>query len=219
MTHTANVRREREKEEMRQLIVDTAIKIYLEEGYEKLSLRGIAQRIEYVPTAIYRYFKSKDDLYHAMHEWAFKQLMLEFEDKLSNIKDPIDRLKGLSSIYINFAFNNPELYDLMFILKEPMCAEVNMEDWPCGQSTYKFLVDTVQEALDMSLLHAENAETLAFMFWSSTHGMISLYLRNRLRMYAGEDIYKLIFYTEEMILKQFLVRPSYVPFQNRLIKS
>jgi AcrR family transcriptional regulator len=212
MTNVAHIRREREKGEMRQLIVDTAIKMYLEEGYEKLSLRGIAQRIEYVPTAIYRYFKDKHELYHAMHEWAFKQMLLEFDEKLSSIKNPIDRLRGLSNIYINFAFKNPELYDLMFILNEPMCAEANMDDWPCGQSAYKFLVDTVQEALEMNLLQSENAETLAFMFWSSTHGMISLYLRNRLRMYAGEDLHKLIAYTEDMILKQFLTRPSYVPF-------
>jgi AcrR family transcriptional regulator len=201
-----NNRREREKIEMRQLIVDSAIEMYIKEGYDKLTLRSIAQRIEYAPGTIYLYFKDKHELFHAMHEWAFKKLLMEWDEKLSGIKNPIERLRGLSEIYINFAFSNPELYDLMFILNEPMCAEANIEEWPCGLSAFQFLVDTIEEALEKNLLKSENAQTLAFMFWSSTHGMLSLHLRNRLRMYDGMDLKKMIAYTEEMILSQFLVK-------------
>ena len=205
-----NSRRDREKVEMRQLIVDTAIKICIEEGYEKLSLRGIALRIEYAPGTIYLYFKDKDELFHAMHEWAFKKLLVEFDEKLSGIKNPIERLRGISETYINFAFTNPVLYDIMFILNEPMCADANLEDWPCGQSAYKFLSETIEQALEQNLLKSENAQTLAFMFWSSTHGMISLFLRNRMRMYEGLDLRKMISYTAEMILTQFLAPTSNV---------
>jgi AcrR family transcriptional regulator len=201
-----NNRREREKIEMRQLIVDSAIEMYIKEGYDKLTLRSIAQRIEYAPGTIYLYFKDKHELFHAMHEWAFKKLLMEWDEKLSGIKNPIDRLRGISETYINFAFSNPELYDLMFILREPMCAEANIEEWPCGMSVFQFLVDTIEEALEKNLLKSENAQTLAFMFWSSTHGMLSLHLRNRLRMYDGMDLKKMIAYTEEMILSQFLVK-------------
>jgi AcrR family transcriptional regulator len=212
MTVATTTRREREKVEMRQLIVDTAIKMYMEEGYEKLTLRGIAQRIEYAAGTIYLYFKDKHELYHAMHEWAFKQMLQKMEADMHPIQNPIDRLRAMSNIYIAFAFENPELYDLMFILNEPMCAEANMDDWACGKSVYVLLVNTIKEAVDIRLFKDENAETLAFMFWSSLHGMISLYLRNRLRMYAGEDLKQLISYTEDMILRQFLARPSYIPF-------
>jgi AcrR family transcriptional regulator len=196
-------RRMQEKIEMRQLIIDAAVKMYIEEGYEKLTLRGIAQRIDYSSTTIYLYFKDKHELFHAMHEWAFKQLLIEF-DNLSGIKNPVERLKGISSVFIEFAFKNPELYDLMFILNEPMCAEANMEDWKCGQSAYQFLVDTLTECLEQNLIVSDNVQALAFMFWSSTHGMISLYLRHRLRIYDGMDIKPFIFYVEEMVLKQFI---------------
>jgi AcrR family transcriptional regulator len=196
-------RRVQEKIEMRQLIVDAAIKMYIDEGYEKLTLRGIAQRIDYSSTTIYLYFKDKHELFHAMHEWAFKQLLMEF-DTLSGIKNPVERLKGISSVFINFAFKNPKLYDLMFILNEPMCAEANFEDWKCGQAAYQFLVDTLSECLEQNLIVSDNVQALAFMFWSSTHGMISLYLRNRLRMYDGMDLKQFIFYVEEMILRQFI---------------
>jgi AcrR family transcriptional regulator len=219
MTAATTTRREREKVEMQQLIVDTAIKMYIEEGYDKLTLRGIAQRIEYAAGTLYLYFKDKHELFHAMHQWAFKQLLEKMERELPPIQNPVDRLRAMSDIYITFAFENPELYDLMFILNEPMCAEANMDDWPCGQSVYNLLVTTVQEAIDKHLFKDENAHTLAFMFWSSSHGMISLYLRNRLRMYAGEDLKQLINYTEDMILRHFLARPSYVPFVKTTVVS
>jgi AcrR family transcriptional regulator len=200
---TVSQRREQAKIDMRQLIVDAAIKMYIQEGYEKLTLRGIAQGTDYSTTTIYLYFKDKHELYHAMHEWAFKQLLMEF-DTLSGIKNPVERLKGISAVFIEFAFKNPELYDLMFILREPMCAEANFEDWKCGQAAYQFLVDTLSECLEQNLIVSDNVQALAFMFWSSTHGMISLYLRNRLRMYDGMDLKQFIFYVEEMILKQFI---------------
>jgi AcrR family transcriptional regulator len=196
-------RREREKVEMRQLIVDAAIKMYLEEGYEKLTLRSIAQRIEYSVGTIYLYFKDKDELFHAMHEWAFDRLYKEF-DALRSIENPLERLENISRVYIKFAFDNPELYDLMFILHEPMCAHQNMDEWPCGQKTYLALRETVEECFEKGFLKGENADVMSFMFWSSIHGMLALNMRNRLRMYEGMDLKFLISHTTELIFKQFL---------------
>ena len=105
----AITRREREKIEMRQLIVDAAVKIYLEEGYDKLSLRGIAHEIEYSAGTIYLYFKDKHELFHAMHEWAFSQLLEKFQT-LNSIKNPLERLEGISTMFMRFAFENPQLY-------------------------------------------------------------------------------------------------------------
>lgn len=197
-------RREREIVEMRQLIVDAAIKMYLEEGFEKLTLRSIATQIEYSVGTIYLYFKDKDELFHAMHEWAFEKLLAEFES-LRDLENPLQRLKGISSIYIHFAFKNPELYDLMFIMNEPMCAKVNMNDWPCGKKTFEFLHQTVRECLEKGFIKGVNAEIMSFLFWSSTHGMLALHMRNRLRMYEEMmDIPKLIEETEDLIFNQFL---------------
>ena len=196
-------RREREIVEMRQLIVDAAIQMYLEEGYEKLTLRSIATRVEYSVGTIYLYFKDKDELYHAMHEWGFDKLLKEFAP-LQYVENPLERMKAVSRVFVAFALKNPELYDLMFILNEPMCADANIEDWKCGQSVYQFLVETIEECLKDNLIVSENPQALAFMFWSSTHGMVSLYLRNRLKMYDGMDLKQFIYHVEEMILKQFL---------------
>ena len=195
-------RREREIVEMRQLIVDAAIKMYLEEGYEKLTLRSIATRIEYSVGTIYLYFKDKDELFHAMHEWGFEKLFQEFEP-LRHVENPWERMKALSRVFINFAFKNPELYDLMFILNEPMCANANFEDWACGKRAFNFLHQTVSECLEKDLIIGENADIMSFLFMSSAHGMLAMHLRNRLKMFENVDIQQMIGVTVELILKQF----------------
>ncbi len=198
------IRREREIVEMRQLIVDAAIKLFMDEGYEKVSIRSIAQRIQYAPGTIYLYFKDRDALFFAMHEWAFTKLMVAFENNLRGIKDPIEKLRAMSVTYVNFAFKNPELYDLMFILQEPMCADENAENWECGLRVFKMLQDIIDENFEKKRLKGESAPMISFMFWSSLHGMVSLHLRKRLRMYDGLDLESLIQLTSETLLNQFL---------------
>jgi AcrR family transcriptional regulator len=198
-------RREREIVEMRQLIVDAAIKLFIEEGYEKVSIRSIAQRIQYAPGTIYLYFKDRDALFFAMHEWAFKKLMVVFETNLRGINNPIEKLRAMSATYVNFSFKNPELYDLMFILQEPMCAEENAENWACGLAVFKILQDIIDKSFEQNLLKGDSAPMISFMFWSSLHGMVSLHLRNRLRMYDGLDLESLIQHTSETLLNQFLI--------------
>jgi AcrR family transcriptional regulator len=197
------IRREREKIEMRQLIVNTAMQMYLEEGYDKLSLRGIAARIEYAVGTIYLYFKDKHELFHAMHEAAFDKLLREFEP-LGAIENPLERLRALSRVFINFAFKNAELYDLMFILNEPMCAEINIEEWHCGKRAFVFLHETVKDCLEQRYIKGDSADLVSFAFMSATHGMLALKMRNRMRMYGEVDTEQMIRTTQDLVLNQFL---------------
>ena len=196
-------RREREIVEMRQLIVDAAIQMYLEEGYEKLTLRSIATRVEYSVGTIYLYFKDKDELYHAMHEWGFDKLLKEFAP-LQYVENPLERMKAVSRVFVAFALKNPELYDLMFILNEPMCAHANFEDWACGKKAFEFFYQTVRECLEKDLIIGENADIVSFLFMSSAHGMLAMHLRNRLKMFENADIQQMINVSIELMLKQFI---------------
>jgi AcrR family transcriptional regulator len=196
-------RREREIIEMRQLIVNTAMQMYLEEGYDKLSLRGIATRIEYAVGTIYLYFKDKHELFHAMHEAAFEKLLVEF-DPLHNIENPLERLRALSRVFVNFALKNPELYDLMFILHEPMCADENIEDWHCGRRAFVFLHETVRDCIEQRYVKGDDVNIVSFAFMSATHGMLALKMRNRMRMYGEIDTENMIRATQDLVLAQFL---------------
>lgn len=180
-------RREREIIEMRRLIVEAAVDLYLEHGYEKLSLRSIAQRIQYSVGTIYLYFKNKDELFFAMHEWAFNKMFGIFS-ALTQEKNPAVRLWRLGETYIQFAYDNPQLYDLMFILNEPMCVQEDSGDWLCGHQSYAFLRDMVKECIEKGYMAEGNIDQMSFLIFSMVHGMVSLKLRNRLRLYDHYNI-------------------------------
>ena len=67
-------RKEREKQDMRNLIIESATQLFLKQGYDKTSIRSIAEDIEYSPATIYLYFKDKDEIFYVIHENAFALL-------------------------------------------------------------------------------------------------------------------------------------------------
>jgi AcrR family transcriptional regulator len=176
-------RKEREKEEMRKLILEAAQKLFLENGFEKVSIRNIADAIEYSPATIYLYFKDKNDLMYAIHNIGFQKLIEEFQPALS-LAAPFDRLVEMGRRYFRFAFENPELFDLMFIMTAPMDALACRDDnWDEGKTAFATLVTCVQQCIDAGVFKFQDAEVAALMIWSSVHGNTALFLRKRLAMF------------------------------------
>lgn len=175
-------RKEREKIEMREMILEAATAMFLEEGYEKSSIRNIAEKIEYSPATIYLYFKDKDELFHAIHDLGFQKMLKQME-KLKKIESPLTRLRELGATYIDFALKNPEYYDLMFIMRAPMKAIKQMKEelacWAYGETTFEFLQKTVAECIEKKLIKSTDMHLVSMNMWSLVHGMVSLYIRDR----------------------------------------
>ncbi|MCW3126951.1 MAG: transcriptional regulator, TetR family [Bacteroidetes bacterium] len=198
-------RKEREKLEMRELILEAATSMFLEEGYEKTSIRNIAEKIEYSPATIYLYFKDKDELFFAIHELGFQKLLLEMVP-LAQIEDPFQRLRQMARIYIEFGLNNPEYYDLMFIMRAPMNSikeQVKAEQcWEGGESTFGFLTSIMEECIAKGLVKSDDAMMLSIYAWTCVHGMVSLNIRERLGMLEmdSDGIKALMMRTLDMII-------------------
>jgi AcrR family transcriptional regulator len=94
-------RKEREKTEMRQRIIDASIEMFLQEGYEKTSIRNIAEKIEYSPATIYLYYKDKDELLYDVQGQAFEKLYQAFKANAKS-KDPMKRLEQIMLTYVRF---------------------------------------------------------------------------------------------------------------------
>lgn len=160
------------KEDLRKAILSAAREIFLQNGFDNMSIRMIAKKIEYSPTTIYLYFKDKDEIFYALHNEGFQLLNKELQVH-SLVEDPMEKLKAIGRIYISFAIKNPDFYDLMFVQKSPLnCVE--METWSEGQAAFNFLKDTVQSCMEKKQLKSEDAETGAFVIWSAMHGMCVL---------------------------------------------
>lgn len=178
-------RKEREREEMRQLILDGAQKLFLANGFEKVSIRNIADAIEYSPATIYLYFKDKNQLLFALHQRGFVKMVSEFLP-LQLLADPFEKLVEMGRSYIRFAVENPELFDLMFIMTAPMDT-LDKEDWVEGDQAFGLLTRVVQECMDAGIFQKHDVQSTAMMIWSGIHGYTALFLRKRLGMFPECD--------------------------------
>jgi len=179
-------RKEREREEMRLRIIEAAIQMFLEEGYEKTSIRNIAEKIEYSPATIYLYYKDKDELLYDVQKQAFEKLDQVFLEKVT-AKDPLKRLEQIMYTYVRFGKNNPELYDLMFIIRAPMNGIKEHEKWENGDDSFDFLVKCISECIEKRLIRYDDPMIAALSIWAMGHGLVSLDLRCRLKVIEMDE--------------------------------
>src|ERR1700739_2308856 len=111
-------RREREKSETRGKILDAARELFVSEGYEGVSMRKVAEKIEYSPTAIYVHFADKNELFHELCRQDFARLM-EVMKSAEMSSDPVEQLRQIGRNYVAFGVNFPNHYIFMFMTPHP----------------------------------------------------------------------------------------------------
>jgi AcrR family transcriptional regulator len=173
-------RKEKQKLEIRKRILEASMKLFVEEGFSNVSIRRIADIIEYSPTTIYLYFKDKDEIFYNLHDIGF-QKMLEMNKNLEEIHNPLLRLHKMGENYVQFGMENPEYYDLMFIQPEPMekLSELGCE-WENGDAALTRLRDTLIECMEKGYIAKTDPVVLSLSIWSMVHGLVSLATRQRL---------------------------------------
>jgi AcrR family transcriptional regulator len=174
-------RKERDRVEMRERIIDVAIEMFVQEGYEKTSIRNIAEKIEYSPATIYLYYKDKDELLYDVQAQAFEKLDKYFREHVV-AEDPLQRLEQVMKAYVRFGKNNPELYDLMFIIRAPMNVVDDKDLWVNCHDAFGTLVQCLAECIEKKLIRFNDVMVAALSVWSMGHGLVSLDLRDRLKV-------------------------------------
>jgi hypothetical protein len=132
-----------------------------------------------------------------LHTQGFTQLGGDMKI-LFNVADPMERVKALGRVYLQFAIENPEMYDLMFSMKAPIdfLESINNEEWNEGKATFDVLKQTVKQCMDYGHFKGHQLEPLAFVIWSSVHGMASLHISQRVK---GVNLAN----PEEMVMKGY----------------
>ncbi|MBK7232005.1 MAG: TetR/AcrR family transcriptional regulator [Saprospiraceae bacterium] len=181
-------RKEREKVELRELILLKAKEMFLKHGYEKLSIRQIATAVEYSPATIYLYFQDKDEIMHELMNMGFGLMGKELTEAMQE-PDAVRRIHIIGRGYLMFGLKNPDWYELMFHSEKPIKhLERCDQDWGHGLGLFDFLLSSCQEAINTGRCKAKNAELLALQLWSLVHGLVSLSLAQRLQIVChGED--------------------------------
>lgn len=175
-------RKAKEKENLRALILQGAKRLFLEKGIEQTTIRGIAEEISYSVGTVYVYFKDKNAILHALHSQGFSDLGGRYQ-VLFNVRNPMERLHTMGRVYLQFAAENPDMYNLMLNVKAPIefLSTIHAEEWNEGKATFAALKATVKDCMDAGHFKGHQLEPLAFMFWSLVHGMCSLMVGQRIK--------------------------------------
>ena len=182
-------RRARQKRYLRQEILDAASELFVRDGYENVSMRRIADKIEYSPTTIYIYFKDKAELLEQVCQETFAKLVQKLSKIMEQPGDPIERLKNGLVAYIEFGLQNPHQYRATFMMPIPEAfdrAKHHQMDSP-GMQAFSFLTRGLTECISAGKMRAVNVELAAQTLWAGIHGVTSLLITHQTFPWAGRE--------------------------------
>ena len=178
-------RQNRERQAIRLAILEAARDLFVSEGYRNVSIRKIAERIEYSPAAIYSYFPSKDDIFFALAEEGFRRLNAKLRS-VSAHGDPMEELRACWWAYYEFSKEDREFFELMFVDRSvPQITE----RWTGLAFVHQMLAlaaTRIERCVDAGSLPAgTSADVATHLIWSALTG--SAVIGNGCRLAPGED--------------------------------
>jgi AcrR family transcriptional regulator len=180
-------RRRKEKEELRQQILDVAKDIAAADGWQNVTIRKICNKIHYTAPVIYHYFESKEMILESLRQEGIKQVYFIFEALDKKHSAPDKRLLEYGLAWWNFSKLNPELYQVMYNLQGVVCNN--------NTNTQNSVVTFYYSAFSQISIKAKRSEKLRLElcdhFIAIIHGFIALRMVNKIK--SGKDKAELVY--------------------------
>lgn len=181
-------RQEREREATSRAILDAARELFVAEGYNNVSIRKIAERIEYSPAAIYSYFPSKDDIFLALAEEGFRMVAASAQCSRDNDPHdtPLDCIRSAFFHLYRFSKEHPEYHALMFMDRSVPKISRDWQRFEFVRQLRRELTDTIAQAIAAGEFPAgSNPELIFRVLMVATQGVSVMRICDRL--VPGED--------------------------------
>ena len=170
-------RRERERQQQRQRILDAALAIISAEGFAALSMRKLAERIEYSAASIYLYFENREQIAQELSEAGFAELHQVLMAATAGQKAPAS-LRAYGTAYVAYGLSHPELYRLIFMgdSEYMTAAWAKQRENSAAVNVATGLRQLAAEVLEAGHAEGIDSTTAAEMIWSALHGIVSLHI-------------------------------------------
>jgi AcrR family transcriptional regulator len=172
----AKERREREREQRKAQILDTARALLLEKGLNATSINQIAKRAELSVGAIYFYYKSKEDLYAALQVEGLELLSQTIRQSVQEKSQPEVNIRKIAMAYLNFSEEHKNYFDIInYFLASPepiFSPELKSQVDEHGKDSLATLADTISKGIQDGIFKAVDPRRQAIILWSTLHGMI-----------------------------------------------
>lgn len=170
-------RRAKQRGQLRQVILDAAREILVREGYDGLSMRKVADKTDYSPTAIYLHFKDRDDLVFCVCEELMAGLVRELQAVAERHPDPLVALKKGLRRYVEFGLQHPQHYQATFGMshgEDPEKDKRYLEPGTMSMEAFGFLPRLVAECVKQKKLAKVDVHAASCALWAGIHGITSL---------------------------------------------
>ena len=173
-------RKERQREDLKEKILVAAESLFVTNGYKNVSMRKIAQKIEYSPTTLYRLFQNKAEIMEQLMEKGYRGVYQQYQEILNSPHDTSYlKLQDIIRVYIRFALENPSHYELWFSHSELEKKNTNlfMHHGALSYQVFPIWLDLIESCKSERKLAERDTQEIFQIMWSSVHGLISLRIK------------------------------------------
>ena len=167
-------RKERQRKEVRESILESAWKVVNEEGWQSLSIRKIADAIEYSVPVVYDHFENKEAILSEFNRQGFKLLGDRLSEAKAKHTSADKQLEAIAFAYWDFAFEHKEYYQLMYGLGMPSCESLTKV--PELMAFIEVISTTIDQLMKDGGVDDANVWMKIHSFWSMLHGLVSINL-------------------------------------------
>jgi len=177
MREATHQRREQQKQELYQEILAAAAELFLEQGYERFSLRQVAERIGYAAGTIYLYFKDKDEVLYKLTQDFYTRFDQQQELARKSESEPLARIRAMGRAYVDFGINNPVAYQLMFTQRPELLTQIIKDaNEPSEGEEPGLLLEEVRCGMQIGVVRQGDPTAIADALWASVHGIVAFSL-------------------------------------------
>lgn len=177
-------RREREKEELKQKILNAAQELFAEDGYKNVTMRKIADKIEYSLPTLYEHFKNKAEILLYIYQQSGQILLEKLQEIYEQKICPLAKIEAMGRAYISIGLENKDFYELTFLTNSIRAEQSYLCSNPESQScetfdspsfeAFNLLVRVIKESQDEGYFAGREVMLISQTMWSGLHGLVSL---------------------------------------------
>jgi len=168
--------------DQRERILDRACDLYLREGLDGFSMRKLAKEVGVTAPAIYRHYDGREEVLADVLREAHRTFSRHIYRALG-APTPLERFFGAGEGYLDFVFDHPRWYGMLFMAPEDLGMEALPEDITAmGCAIHQFWIDRVRECMQAGILKGGDPKEVSVTMWAHAHGLAQLYHQGHFRM-------------------------------------
>lgn len=162
---------------LRVLILDTARKLFAEQGYAKVSMRYLAKKIGYSPTTIYHHFRDKKELFLCLTEEIYRDFLKVTNEIIAREQNPRVALRDILYTFVDMGIRNPNAYRIGFMMETDLRPnhESHFSGNPLGRTMYERINDCVRKCMK-NPEDTEEVKISTHAVVAASHGLTALFV-------------------------------------------